>query len=92
MTRDVVAGKLEDYLSHRLTLAQLVDWAEEAMREGEFEDGHFEVVRDVVARLGLADVRAFGLTWEDCEQALRRLGRSHGGRLIPATLCTKARC
>ena len=29
---------------------------------------------DVVARLGLADVRAFGLTWEDCEAFLSRLG------------------
>jgi hypothetical protein len=24
--------------------------------------------------LGVADVRAFGLTWEDCEQLLRQLG------------------
>ncbi len=35
-----------------------------------------ERIRDVVARLGLADVRAFGLTWEDCEQFLESLGYS----------------
>ena len=28
----------------------------------------------VVARLGVADVRAFGLAWEDCEELLRALG------------------
>ena len=28
----------------------------------------------VVARLGVADVREFGLTWSDCEDRLRRLG------------------
>jgi hypothetical protein len=33
-------------------------------------------IRDVVARVGVADVRAFGLTWEDCEQLLTQLGYS----------------
>ena len=28
----------------------------------------------VVSRIGVADVRAFGLTWEDCENLLDRLG------------------
>jgi hypothetical protein len=32
------------------------------------------VIADVVSRLGVADVRAFGLAWEDCEQLLRQLG------------------
>jgi hypothetical protein len=34
------------------------------------------VLASVVARLGVADVRAFGLTWEDCEQLLKQLGFS----------------
>lgn len=39
-------------------------------------DGDFEssTVRDAVAHLGLADTRAFGLTWEDCQRLLRNLG------------------
>jgi hypothetical protein len=44
------------------------------MMEGKFEQAHFDDIRDVVARLGVADVRTFGLTWEDCEQLLSRLG------------------
>ena len=28
----------------------------------------------VIARLGVADVRAFGLAWEDCEELLQKLG------------------
>jgi hypothetical protein len=31
-------------------------------------------MRNAVARLGLADVWAFGLTWEDCESILKQLG------------------
>jgi hypothetical protein len=74
VTRKQVAEKLLDYLNHRLTLSELVDWAEEAMREADFEERHFETVRDIVSRLGLADVKAFGLSWEDCSGFLQRLG------------------
>ncbi len=74
ITRQLVADKLAAYLQHDLSLANLVAWAESAMMDGEFEDQHFSAIRDVVARLGLADVRAFGLTWDDCEQLLKRLG------------------
>lgn len=74
ITREEVAGKLKDYLQHRISLNELVDWAERAMMEGEFEEEHLEELREIVGRLGLADVRAFGLTWEDCEEFLRRLG------------------
>ena len=56
------------------TMSPAVEWAEEAMMEGDFGPSRFEVVRDIVSRLGVADVRAFGLTWEDCEAFLGRLG------------------
>ncbi len=74
ITKQVVAEQIAAYLRHAVTLAQLVDWGENALAEGEFDDRDMEVLRTVVARLGVADVRAFGLTWEDCEQALAQLG------------------
>ncbi len=74
ITRQMVADKLAAYLRHDLSRADLVAWAESAMMEGKFEQAHFDDIRDVVARLGVTDVRTFGLTWEDCEQLLSRLG------------------
>jgi len=74
VTRRDMVGKLKNYLHHQISLAELVAWAEDAMREEEFEELDFEELRDVVSRLGVADVRAFGLTWEDCEGMLNRLG------------------
>ena len=74
ITRTTIAGKLAAHLHHDCSLAELVDWAESAMMEGDFDDQDFAMLRDVVARLGLADVRAFGLTWEDCEEMLKKLG------------------
>jgi hypothetical protein len=74
LTREMVVRKLEAYLLHQLSLDDLDAWANDAMMDGEFEEEHFDTNRDAVARLGLADVRAFGLTWEDCEKLLKQLG------------------
>ena len=74
ITREVLASRLRDYLQHRITRAALVDWAEHAMMDEEFDDREVDTIRDITSRLGLADVREFGLTWEDCETYLSRLG------------------
>jgi cobyrinic acid a,c-diamide synthase len=74
ITQQTVADKIAAYLRHDISLTELVDWAEEAMREGEFAERGMDAIRDVIARVGVADVRAFGLAWEDCEEMLRRLG------------------
>jgi cobyrinic acid a,c-diamide synthase len=74
VSRQRVAQKIIDYLNHRITLADLVDWAESAMMEADFEERDVELLRDIIGRIGLADVRAFGMTWEDWEDFLSRLG------------------
>jgi len=76
ITKQTVAEKIGDYLHHGSTLEQLVDWAEDAMREGELHEPDMDTLRTVIARLGVADVRAFGLTWENCQDMLRQLGYS----------------
>jgi cobyrinic acid a,c-diamide synthase len=84
ITRQTVADKIAAYLHHEISLAQLVDWAEEAMMEGEFDERDMEVLRTVVSRLGVADVRAFGLEWNDCEELLKRLGYSANVEIVTA--------
>ncbi len=74
ITKQSVAEKIAEYLHHELTLAQLVDWAENALLDGEFDESSAVTISTVVSRLGVADVRTFGLTWEDCEQLLQQLG------------------
>jgi len=39
-----------------------------------FDEGETALLARVVARLGVADIRAFGLAWEDCEELLGQLG------------------
>lgn len=74
LTKQTVARQLAAYLRHELTLAQLVDWSENALMDAEFEPGDATLLAQVVGRLGVADVRAFGLAWEDCEKLLHDLG------------------
>jgi hypothetical protein len=76
ITKQAVADKIGAYLHHEISLAELVDWAEDAIMEGEFDEHDMEALRTVVSRLGLSDVRAFGLEWSDCEELLQQLGFS----------------
>ena len=74
ITRQLVAEKIADYLYGKVTQAELVDWAERAMMDADFDDADADLLTDVVGRLGLAYVAEFGLRWQDCEEFLRRLG------------------
>jgi len=76
VTCESVAEKLGTYLRHDLSLAALVDWAESALMNNDFDPAHLTTIRDAIARIGAADVRTFGLAWKDCEQLLSQLGYS----------------
>ena len=64
ITKQAVADKIAAYLHHEISLVQLVDWAESAVMDAEFPERDAKTLSSVVARLGVADVRAFGLAWE----------------------------
>jgi hypothetical protein len=74
LTRETVARRLVAYLHHEIALDELVAWANTAVMEDDFEVAYYDAIRDVVAHLGLADVRALELTWEDYASILKRLG------------------
>ncbi len=74
ITKQTVADQIAAYLHHEITLSQLVDWSERALMDGELADCDATTISPVIARLGVADVRTFGLTWEDCEELLHKIG------------------
>ncbi len=74
VTRTVVQQKILDYLNRHITLAALVDWAEDAMMDGEFEERDADLLTEIIARLGLVDVQEFGLSCDECYEFLARLG------------------
>ncbi len=80
----MVVHQLAAYLRHEISLDDLVVWTNAMMMDGDFDETHYDTIRDVVARLGVADVRAFGLTWEDCESLLRQLGYNARVEIVAA--------
>ncbi len=74
LTKKSLADMLIKYINREIDLQGLVNWAEDMIREADFERKSFELIRDILARIGLADVREFGLTWDDCYDFLHKLG------------------
>lgn len=74
VTRKMLANKLIKYINREIDLSKLIGWAEEMMRDADFEDKDFELLREILARIGFADVREFGLSWDDCYDYLHKLG------------------
>ncbi len=74
VTKQLLAVNLLSYLQHKKSLDDLVNWAEDAFMDGKINDDDHEVVGSILARIGVADVKAFGLTLEDCDEIMRKLG------------------
>ncbi len=76
VTKRIAAQKIFAYLNHKLSLEKLVNWSENAIMEGNLAEKDMDVLMEVLGRLGVADVRSFGLTWEDCQSLMKQLGYS----------------
>jgi hypothetical protein len=74
ITKNDVFDKLQQFLYHNISLEALVEWAETAMMEHEFDEVDLAVIRNIISRIGLADVKAYGLTWDECESFIAELG------------------
>ncbi len=44
ITKKTVADKILEYLHHKISLAQLVDWSEINLMDGEFDDKDFDLI------------------------------------------------
>ncbi|MBZ0299514.1 MAG: hypothetical protein K8J31_07240 [Anaerolineae bacterium] len=75
ITRQVVSDRLLAYLNRQITLAELVDWAENTFIDDVLEpDEDVEMLNDILAYLAAADTAQFPLTWDICADFLERLG------------------
>lgn len=83
ITKQIAAEKLAAYLHHEIALDTLVDWAERALLDADLQSDDTATLSEVIARIGVADVRAFGLAWEDCEELLHKLGYAPRVEIVP---------
>lgn len=77
LTRLDISDKIIAYLNERLTLAELVDWAEDAVAFADLQpDDDVDLLMDILMYLAAADSAAFPLTWDVVLDVLRQLGVS----------------
>ena len=74
LTRQAVADQLLAYLHHEIPLAELVAWCEAAAFEATLAPGAEDVLMPILMRLGVSDVEAFSLSWEEWEGIMQQLG------------------
>lgn len=75
ITRAAVIQKLDNYLNHKITLAQIVDWAENCFIEGGFlPEEDTDMLVDIVMYIAGADTPYFPLTWDTILEFLEQLG------------------
>lgn len=75
ITRHIVSEKILDYVNSRITLADLVDWAEKCFVQGGFApDNDIPLLTDIVMYLAGGDTEFFPLTWEILQDFMSQLG------------------
>ncbi|MCC5849939.1 MAG: hypothetical protein JJU29_17775 [Verrucomicrobia bacterium] len=84
ITRHHLVEKIKDYLNHKISLAELVDWAELGLMDADLDTRDAARLAEALARIGVMDMREFGLTWEDCEHILQDMGYTAHVELSPA--------
>ncbi len=73
--RSSILANIAAYLNHRLTLGELVDWAEMTLVEPDIPDHEdANLIMDILAYIGAADTRGFPLTWDILSDFVKRLG------------------
>lgn len=86
ITRQVVSEKLLAYLNEEITLAELVDWAENCFVNGGFgPDEDVDMLADIVMYIAGADTAYFPLTWDVCLDFMKQLGTPIKVVTIPLT-------
>ena len=84
ITKKTIAEKLAAYVHHEITLAELVEWSKRPLMDGEVDERDAAVISSVLARLGVSDVRVFGLAWDDCQDLLGKLGFASRVQVVAA--------
>lgn len=75
ITRQKVSATLLHYLNNEITLAELVDWAENSVGLSDFEpDEDIDMLMKIMMYLAGADTAYFPLTWDVLVEFFDQLG------------------
>jgi hypothetical protein len=72
--RGAILRMMNRYLGQEIPLTALVEWAQATLRAGDLSADDAAFLQELTDRAGRPGTKAFGLTLEDCDFLLRRLG------------------
>jgi hypoxanthine phosphoribosyltransferase len=75
LMREAILGQMNGYLTHQITLKELVSWGREMLLGGDLSPDDEAFLLDLIDRAGEPENTSFGLTMEDCSILLGRLGQ-----------------
>ena len=61
ISKEVLAGKILEYLNRRISANELATWAETAMIESNYQEEYFDEISEALAKIGLINVESFEL-------------------------------
>lgn len=73
ITRQMIADYINNYLTHKITKKEIIDWAEKAIMDKEYEESYFNQISNALRKIGVSDVNNFDLVWEDYVDILKSL-------------------
>ncbi|HRE40538.1 MAG TPA: hypothetical protein PLG90_04320 [Ignavibacteria bacterium] len=73
INKENIAEKILEYLQRKITFEGLVNWAENSIMNDEFDNTDLPIIKEIVGRIGLSDVKEFGINYDDLTDMLNKL-------------------
>ena len=61
ITKDILAGKIVEFLNRRIAVEEFANWAETAMIESNYQEEYFDEISEILAKIGVVNVKGFEL-------------------------------
>ena len=65
LTDNDIAAKILDYLNHRISIKELVDWCEIMLLSDDIFFENTDTSMEILTKIGLANVEYFSINWEE---------------------------
>ncbi len=74
ITKETVKQRIQDYLLLKISLRSLVEWAEDSFMQAEFDEKDATILSDILSKIGVSNVKIFGIQWHEWNDFLSTLG------------------
>ena len=73
ITRQMIADYINNYLTHKITKEEIVEWAERGVMSEEYEEDYFNQINNALRKIGVSNMTNFDLVWEDYVDILKSI-------------------